>query len=105
LRIMVGLTCNWIHYPSDDTERTGHIRFFTFASLRRLAKQEGFHYANSRGVSWRFNGTFWDRAFFWVARPFGAAEGIHRRIMRLDDVFSRVFPGLAPGILMVFSKE
>jgi SAM-dependent methyltransferase len=105
LRLILGLTSDWIHYPSGDTEQTGHIRFYTFTSLRRLAEQQGFHFIKSRGVSWRFNGPIWGRAFFWVARFFGSRDGIHKRVMRLDDLFSKIFSGLSPGILMILKKE
>ena len=104
LQLIFGRTCDWLHYPSGDTEQTGHIRFYTFASLRRLGQEEGFHYVSSRGVSWRFNGSFWGRVFFWLARPLGPVKNIHKRTMLFDDAFSRTFPTLSPGIMMVFKK-
>lgn len=105
LRLICGLTCDWIHFPSCDTETSGHIRFYTFSSLRGLAEQEGFKHITSRGVSWRFNGPLWGRAFFWMARLFGAGDRIHKRVMLLDDFFSKTFSRLSPGILMVVKKE
>jgi SAM-dependent methyltransferase len=102
--LILGRTNPWIHYPSQDTEITGHIRFYTFASLKALAEQEGFQLISSRGVSWRFNGKIWGRIFYWLARATGGSSSINRRMMLFDDAMSKLLPTLSPGIFMAFRK-
>jgi SAM-dependent methyltransferase len=102
--LLWGRTSSWIHYPSDETEKTGHIRFYSFQSLRSLGEQEGFDCLLSRGLSWRLNGDLWSRLFYHFSRMFGAEPTISERVMRCDDFMSRMFPTLSPGIMMVFKK-
>jgi 2-polyprenyl-3-methyl-5-hydroxy-6-metoxy-1,4-benzoquinol methylase len=96
---ILGRTVPWLHYPSGATEVTGHLRFFTTESMSRLLAEEKFEILKTTGVSFRFNGTFWQRFCYWVARvkwghdPCGPT--------RIDRWLGRVFPGLSPGLLFV----
>jgi 2-polyprenyl-3-methyl-5-hydroxy-6-metoxy-1,4-benzoquinol methylase len=101
--VLFGQTVDWLHYPSGATESTGHIRFYTLRSLRTLAQQAGFTLVSQRGLSWRMNGTFWQRAFYWLSR-LRMASNIPRSAMLLDCAFSRIFPRLSPGLMMVMRK-
>jgi SAM-dependent methyltransferase len=101
--LLFGKTTDWLHYPSLDTEITGHLRFYTLRSLRALAEQEGFTIVKQQGLSWRMNGAFWRRAFYWISR-FRMASNISRSAMLMDCAFGRAFPTLAPGLMLVLRK-
>jgi 2-polyprenyl-3-methyl-5-hydroxy-6-metoxy-1,4-benzoquinol methylase len=103
IAILLGRTVNWLHYPSADTEITGHIRFYTLRSLRHLAEQEGFTVINQRGLSWRMNGRFWEGLFYWISR-LRRASNLPKAAMLLDAAFGRAFPGLSPGLMINLEK-
>jgi hypothetical protein len=97
--IMLGKTLRWLHYPSEDTERTGHIRFYTIESMTRLLSEEGFDIHEVRGVSFRMNGHFWARVCFWTAKLFMKGKaGVPARI---DAWLGKKMPSLSPGLLFV----
>lgn len=104
LRVLFGASCDWLHYPSTDTELTGHIRFYTLQTLIALAEQEGFALQSKRGLSWRMNGRFWRRAFYAIAR-LRRSKNISKSAMLLDSQFGRMFPGLSPGLMVVLAKN
>jgi SAM-dependent methyltransferase len=103
LPLLFGRRVDWLHYPSGDTEQIGHIRFYTLSSLCALAEQEGFTAVSWRGLSWRMNGRFWERAFYWLSRLRGASN-IQRAAMHLDCAFGRTFPTLSPGLMLILQK-
>jgi 2-polyprenyl-3-methyl-5-hydroxy-6-metoxy-1,4-benzoquinol methylase len=102
--LLFGGTVDWLHYPSADTEQTGHIRFYTLRSLSALAQQEGFAILGKRGLSWRMNGALWGRAFYWLSR-LRMASNIPKSAMLLDCAFGRLFPTLSPGLMLILQKS
>jgi 2-polyprenyl-3-methyl-5-hydroxy-6-metoxy-1,4-benzoquinol methylase len=100
LPLLFGRSVPWLHYPSLDTERTGHIRFYTIASMSRLLREEGFTQAEVIGVSFRMNGSFFQRLCFWVPRLFGARS--RTAATNMDLWLGRRMPGLSPGLLFMF---
>jgi 2-polyprenyl-3-methyl-5-hydroxy-6-metoxy-1,4-benzoquinol methylase len=102
-RLLIGKRVDWLHYPSSDTEQTGHIRFYTLDSLCALAQQEGFRIVSQRGLAWRMNGAFWGRAFYWMSR-LRRASNIPKAAMLLDCAFGRTFPTFSPGLMLVLGK-
>jgi SAM-dependent methyltransferase len=102
--LFFGRTVDWLHYPSADTEQTGHIRFYTLRSLGALARQESFSILCHRGLSWRMNGAFWGRVCYWFSR-LRMASNISRAAMLLDCAFGRVFPSLSPGLMLILRKS
>jgi SAM-dependent methyltransferase len=56
VKLLFGRSVDWLHYPSEATEVTGHVRFYTIESMSRLLQQEGFAISIMRGVSFRMNG-------------------------------------------------
>jgi len=103
-RLLFGGTCDWLHYPSPDTETTGHLRFYTLQSLQRLAQEEGFEVISRRGLGWRMNGHFWARLFYWMARLSGR-DAIEKRAMLMDRAMGAWFPALSPGLMLVLRKR
>jgi 2-polyprenyl-3-methyl-5-hydroxy-6-metoxy-1,4-benzoquinol methylase len=101
--VFFGRTLNWLHYPSVDTEYTGHIRFYTLQSLSVLAREEGFAIRTQCGLGWRMNGTFWRRLFYWLSRV-SMASNVAKAAMLLDCAFGRTFPSLSPGLMLVLQK-
>lgn len=99
LPILFGRTVDWLHYPSNDTAITGHIRFYTIESMSRLLRDAGFQVMDVRGVSFRMNGYFWARVCFWVARFF--MKGRKAAPAQIDAWLGRKMPGLSPGLLFV----
>lgn len=98
LRTLFGRKSDWLHYPSTDTERTGHIRFYTVDSLRHLLAQEGFLVEQVTGVSWRMNGKIWPRLYFWLSRALQRDPALFGR--KIDSFLSNLFPGLSPGLVI-----
>jgi 2-polyprenyl-3-methyl-5-hydroxy-6-metoxy-1,4-benzoquinol methylase len=95
--IPFGKTISWLHYPSGDTEKAGHIRFYTMNSMSRLLEEEGFKVTDVMGVSFRMNGFFWERVCFWIPTLLGMK---HRWIpARIDAWLGRRLPALSPGLL------
>jgi len=103
-RLLWGRTCDWLHYPSPDTEITGHIRFYTLPSLQRLAHEEGFEVISRRGLGWRMNGNFWVRLLYWMARLSGR-DATWKRAMLMDRAIGKWFPDLSPGLMLVLRKK
>lgn len=101
MKVLLGRSVNWLHYPSGDTEETGHIRFYTIESMSRLLRQEGFVISQVRGVSFRMNGRFWERCCFWLPRAFLARS--KTAPARMDLWLGNRMPGLSPGLLFVCS--
>jgi len=99
LRSFFGRSVGWLHYPSPETEFTGHIRFYTLESMSRLLGEEGFSVEHTRGVSFRMNGRFWGRLCFWLPRLFGNRS--EYAPARLDMRLGRMMPGLSPGLFFV----
>jgi SAM-dependent methyltransferase len=100
---ILGRTVPWLHYPSVATEVTGHLRFFTAESMTRLLTEEQFEVLRTTGVSFRFNGTFWQRLCYWVARVKWGRDPCGPT--RVDRWFGRMFPGLSPGLLFVARRS
>jgi 2-polyprenyl-3-methyl-5-hydroxy-6-metoxy-1,4-benzoquinol methylase len=94
-----GRSIDWLHYPSPDTEKTGHLRFFTTESMSRLLREESFRVAEIRGVSFRFNGEFWERFCYWMSRALCRRDVAGPA--RIDAWLGRRFPSLSPGLLFV----
>lgn len=103
LPLLFGKSVDWLHFPSPDTEKTGHIRFYTRESLSRLAQDEGFEAIHICGVSWRMNGQFWLPAFHWIAR-LSQSHNVPKTAMLIDCWFGKKFPTLSPGLLVVLRK-
>ena len=97
LPVFLGRRVAWLHYPSGDTEATGHIRFYTIASMLELLQSEDFVIEFARGVSFRMNGYFWERVCYWLPRLLGNRN--ERRPTEIDGWLGRNFPSLAPGLL------
>lgn len=95
--ILMGRSVPWLHYPSGDTEVTGHIRFYTIDSMSTLLESEGFLVELVRGVSFRMNGRFWQRVCYWLPRLFGNRE--ERSATEVDAWLGNRFPALAPGLV------
>jgi 2-polyprenyl-3-methyl-5-hydroxy-6-metoxy-1,4-benzoquinol methylase len=98
-KVLLGKKCTWLHYPSADTETTGHVRFYTIDSVTQLLSEEGFRVLKWTGVSWRMNGRLWSRLYFWVSRMFGKDPSLFGR--KLDTFLSNSFPGLSPGLAII----
>ena len=99
LNLFFGRTVPWLHYPSHDTEVTGHIRFYTIESMSRLLETNGFVVEKVTGVSFRFNGNFWQRLCYWMPRLLGIrSKSVNAK---MDLWLGRTMPGLSPGILFV----
>ncbi len=99
MAVPFGRTLEWLHYPSPDTELTGHVRFYTIRSMSRLLNEEGLSVTDVRGVSFRMNGYFWERVCFWVAKFF--MKKMKTAPARVDAWLGRKMPGLSPGLLFV----
>ena len=97
LRLLCGRTVNWLHYPSCDTETTGHIRFYTIESMSRLLREVGFTVETVQGVSFRMNGRFWGRLCYWLAKlsPRESAA------TQIDACLGKFLPGFSPGLLFI----
>jgi 2-polyprenyl-3-methyl-5-hydroxy-6-metoxy-1,4-benzoquinol methylase len=102
-KLLLGKTVPWLHYPSGDTEKTGHIRFYTIESMGRLIKESGFSIQNARGVSFRMNGLFWGRLCYWLPKIIGKKDA--GAPTRVDAWLSKVFPSFSPGLMLVAKKE
>ena len=103
LRLLFGCTVDWLHYPSVDTERTGHLRFYTAESIEKLLREIGFTEVTIRGVSFRMNGVFWARVCHWL--PKLAGKPSKASATRIDAWFGRVAPGLSPGLFVECKKK
>jgi 2-polyprenyl-3-methyl-5-hydroxy-6-metoxy-1,4-benzoquinol methylase len=99
IAIPLGRTVGWLHYPSQDTADTGHIRFYTIGSMSHLLREEGFRVNEVRGVSFRMNGRFWARFCFWIARFF-MTKG-KSASTELDAWLGKKMPGISPGLLFI----
>ena len=97
LPVLFGRRVAWLHYPSGDTEVTGHIRFYTIASMSELLQSEGFSVEFVRGVSFRMNGRFWRRLSYWLPRLMGNSD--ESSSTQLDSWLGKRFPALSPGLL------
>jgi 2-polyprenyl-3-methyl-5-hydroxy-6-metoxy-1,4-benzoquinol methylase len=97
LPAIFGQSMDWLHFPSSDTEKTGHIRFYTIESMARLLSEEGFRVEQVRGISFRMNGHFWAQLCYWVAKllMYGQTSGP----ARVDAWLGKQLPGLSPGLL------
>jgi 2-polyprenyl-3-methyl-5-hydroxy-6-metoxy-1,4-benzoquinol methylase len=104
LDCLLGRKISWLHYPSLDTEATGHIRFYTTQSLSQLAKEEDFSVLRLRGVSWRFNGWVWPRICFWIGKLISSSSN-DKSAMLVDEFLSRSFPSLSPGLMVIMKKK
>jgi 2-polyprenyl-3-methyl-5-hydroxy-6-metoxy-1,4-benzoquinol methylase len=99
LNLLLGRTVAWLHYPSQETDGSGHIRFYTIESMARLLETNGFSVKKVSGVSFRFNGHFWARLCYWVPSLLGnRSKSIHAK---MDLWLGKTLPGLSPGILFV----
>jgi 2-polyprenyl-3-methyl-5-hydroxy-6-metoxy-1,4-benzoquinol methylase len=96
---ILGRSIGWLHYPSADTEQTGHLRFYTAESMSRLLQEESFKVSEVRGVSFRFNGRFWQRLCYWTSRF--TCPGDLAAPARIDAWLGKKFPRLSPGLLFV----
>ncbi|NJK90801.1 MAG: class I SAM-dependent methyltransferase [Blastochloris sp.] len=99
LKSLFGKNSDWLHYPSADTEQTGHIRFYTVNSLRKLLGEEGFKVDLLTGVSWRMNGKIWSRLYYWISRILRKDPALFGR--KIDSLLSNLFPGLSPGLFLI----
>ncbi len=97
LPTLFGRTVDWLHFPSQTTEATGHIRFYTIRSMSELLEEEGYSVSSVRGVSFRMNGFFWERVCYWVPRLAGKRDA--KSATEMDGWLGKHFPGLAPGLL------
>ncbi len=95
--VLLGRRVNWLHYPSGETEVTGHIRFYTIDSMTDLLRSEGLSVDLVRGVSFRMNGIFWGRICYWLPRLMGRKED--DAPTQVDAWLGERFPGLAPGLV------
>jgi 2-polyprenyl-3-methyl-5-hydroxy-6-metoxy-1,4-benzoquinol methylase len=102
LNLLFGRTVSWLHYPSQETDESGHIRFYTKKSMSRLLRQEGFVVEKVIGVSFCFNGRFWTRVCYWLPRIFGIRS--KTAFARMDLWFGKMLPGLSPGLFFVCKK-
>lgn len=100
---LLGKTVNWLHYPSLDTEQTGHIRFYTIESMSRLLREEGFIVDKYSGVSFRMNGHFWSRVCYWLPRICGHRN--EETYTKMEVWLGKITPGLSPGLLFVCKKR
>jgi len=102
LKLFFGQTVNWLHYPSPETDTTGHIRFYTVESMSRLLREEGFVVETVSGVSFRTNGTFWRRMCYWPPRLLGIRDKAIGA--KMDLWFAQRMPGLAAGLFFACKK-
>ena len=100
--VLAGREVSWLHYPSADTEATGHIRFYTVSSMTRLLREAGFMVDAVRGVSFRMNGRFWERFCYWFPRIFGRNNDPART--KTDAWLGRHLPSFSPGLLFVCQR-
>jgi len=103
LKLLFGRSVDWLHYPSEATETTGHIRFYTIKSMSRLLQQEGFAISTISGVSFRMNGLLWQRLCYWVPR--GLFKRCKSAPANMDAWLGKVMPGFSPGLLFVCTKS
>ncbi|MBA2347297.1 MAG: class I SAM-dependent methyltransferase [Solirubrobacterales bacterium] len=101
--LLLGRSVDWLHYPSQDTEATGHMRFYTIESMSRLLSTEGFAVEVFQGVSFRMNGFFWQRLCFWPPRLLGRKD--ERSPTLVDGWLGRRFPGFAPGLVFSCKRQ
>ena len=97
LPLLFGRRLAWLHYPSMETEVTGHIRFYTITSMSELLQEEGFSVEFVRGVSFRMNGYFWERVCYRLSRLMGKRDSPGPA--EIDGWLGKQFPDLAPGLL------
>ena len=102
LKLLFGKSVDWLHYPSPDTEKTGHIRFYTKKSMTRLLAEEGFAVVKVSGVSFRMNGSFWGRLCYWLPRLLFIRS--KTAPTKIDLCLGRLMPGVAPGLFFVCGK-
>lgn len=102
LRLLLGRSVDWLHYPSPDTEKTGHIRFYTVESMSRLLHEEGFVVSAVSGVSFRMNGRFWARLCYWLPRVLLIRS--KSAPANVDLWLGNLMPGMSPGLLFVCIK-
>jgi SAM-dependent methyltransferase len=99
LRLLFGRTVHWLHFPSGDTDGSGHIRFYTRESMGRLLREEGFRVELISGVSFRMNGHFWARLCYWLPRLF--LRRSKAAPAKMDLWLGRHFPGFSPGLFFL----
>jgi len=101
--LLFGKSVDWLHYPSPETDQTGHIRFYTLESMARMLKQEGFVVQRSCGVSFRMNGHFWARLCYWGPTIFGhRSEEVYTK---MEVWLGQQMPGLSPGLFFVCKNQ
>jgi 2-polyprenyl-3-methyl-5-hydroxy-6-metoxy-1,4-benzoquinol methylase len=98
-KVLFGRTADWLHYPSGETDGTGHIRFYTIESMSRLLRQEGFTVESAFGVSFRMNSKFWERVCYWLPRLMFKPSAKDRA--KTDLWLGKRMPGLAAGLFFL----
>jgi 2-polyprenyl-3-methyl-5-hydroxy-6-metoxy-1,4-benzoquinol methylase len=99
LNLFFGRTVAWLHYPSQETDGSGHIRFYTMESMSRLLETKGFIVEHVSGVSFRMNGHFWARLCYWLPWVLCIrSKAVHAK---MDLWLGKTMPGLSPGLFFV----
>lgn len=101
-KLLFGKTVSWLHYPSEATIQTGHIRFYTAESMSRMLRQEGLVVEKVHGVLFRYNGHFWARLCYWLPRLFGVRSTTAPT--KMDLWLCQMMPGLSAGLFIVCKK-